>query len=159
MKKIQEWPEELCVGAVVRPLKEDAEKNKNQTIFFKAVIVCLLTSGSIGFFLSSISITYNPFFVNVAIIAMGFYFSYFYRTKRKENLGALLFFVVFTAFIIYFRNYVNSGFYAVVNKTVSRISDYFNTTGMKTYTERIADRNLTVTVFAIVWAAALEFLL
>lgn len=159
MKKIQEWPEELCVGAVVRPLKEDAEKNKNQTIFFKAVIVCLLTSGSIGFFLSSISITYNPFFVNVAIIAMGFYFSYFYRTKRKENIGALLFFVVFTAFIIYFRNYVNSGFYAVVNKTVSRISDYFNTTGMKTYTERIADRNLTVTVFAIVWAAALEFLL
>ena len=159
MKKIQEWPEELCVGAVVRPLIEDAEKNKNQTIFFKAVIVCLLTSGSIGFYLSSISVTYNPFLVNVALIAMGFYFSYCERTKRKDNLGALLFVIVFTAFIIYFRNYVNSGFYAVVNKTVSRISDYFNTTGMKTYTERIADRNLTVTVFAIVWAAALEFLL
>ncbi|MGN0240500.1 MAG: transglutaminase domain-containing protein, partial [Candidatus Weimeria sp.] len=159
MKKTEDWPEELCVGAVVRPVKEDAEKNKNQTIFLKAVVVCLLTSGSIGFFLSSISITYNPVFVNAAIIAMCFYFSYFYRTKRKENIGALLFFIVFSIFIIYFRNYVNSGFYAVVNRTVSRISDFFNTTGMKTYTEKIADRNLTVTAFAIVWAAALEFFL
>lgn len=159
MKKIQEWPEELCIGATVTPVKEDAEKNKNQTILLKAIIVCLLTSGSVGFFLTSISVKYNQFLVNAVIIAICFYFAYFYRTKRKENLGALLFFVLFAAFIFYFRNYVNSGFYAVVNRTVSRISDYFNTTGMKTYTERIADRNLTVTAFAIVWAAALEFLL
>lgn len=154
-----EQPFILAPGVSTSPAGDDVQKDYNYSIALKAIVVVLLTVGSIGSYLSAVGITYSvPVFILVAVF-QAVIFSLFYRSEKWENLGALLFFLVFLIVGMTFRLVINSGFYAVVNKTTERVTFYFNTSGMRTYTEKITNRYVTVTAFAITIAVVLEFLL
>lgn len=150
---------ELAGGVSTRPYEESTKRDLDISIMLKALIVVFMTIGSIGSYLSAVDITYSrPLFI-LAVIIQAVIFSLFYRSSRLENTGALLFFLVFVVAAVLLHVIINSGFYAVVNQTIERVSFYFNTSGMRSYTERIENRYLTVTVFAITIGVVLEFFL
>lgn len=150
---------ELAPGVSTRPYIENTKREYDISLLLKAVIVILLTIGSIGSYLSAVDITYQKPLFFAAVIIQAFIFVIFYRSKKWENAGALLFFLFFLVAVVLLHAIINSGFYAVVNQTIDRVSFYFNTSGMREYTERIQNRYLTVTVFAITIGVVLEFFL
>ena len=58
-----------------------------------------------------------------------------------------------------FKDYINSGFYAVINETLDWASIYFDTEGLQTYNERISNRYVAVTVAVSIIGVAENVLL
>ena len=61
--------------------------------------------------------------------------------------------------MILFKDYINSGFYAVLNDTIDWASIYLNTEGLQYYNERISNRYVAITIAACIIGVAENVLL
>ncbi len=150
-KKWRSWDEKpetipLCEGIAIDESLYEIHEKRMLTLILKGIIVYLLTMGGMGAYLTAIGCRYSDIFLNIIILATAILCSVLYYSYKVENLGYLIFFVFFAALIYLFRNYINSGFYAVVNDTIKEASYYLEMDGMQEYNERISNRYLAITV-------------
>ncbi|SEF78824.1 Transglutaminase-like superfamily protein [Eubacterium ruminantium] len=127
----------------------DIQEKRLKTLIIKGMITYCLTMGGIGTFLSSIGCEYSELVVNVAALVTALLCSFLYYNYATENIGYILYFVVFAASAYFLKDYINSGFYAVVNDVMSIASIYLKMEGLKHYNERIDDRYTAITVLAV----------
>ncbi len=150
---------ELCKGASIDEGVYDISENRYFTLIIKGIVVYLITAGGIGAYLTAMEIDFNQLIFHLVILATAILCATLYHSWRSENLGYLVFFLFYAAFIILFRDYINSGFYAVVNDTLDRASIYFDTEGFQYYNERISNRYVAITIAVSVLGIALNVLL
>ena len=161
MAKKQETIENVvvCPGAVISNEVFQTKENRLLTLLLKGFIVYLLSMGSIGFYLSAFEIAYNALLCHVVIFLMSMCCAMLYYRLLYENLGYLLLLVIFAALVFNFRDYINSGFYAIINITVENASQYFDVDIQRLYNERIGNRYVTVTFVALFIGIVLDILL
>lgn len=141
----------LCQGvSLVAPVSMP-KLNKSLEVFTKGVIEVLIVFGVIGGFMSSINMTYQMPLILLSYILMAAYFSNLFRTQKiwKRDIGYLVYLGVFFAFVVVARRYVNSGFYALMNELLNRISLYYNVSDIRVFQEYISERTLTVPLAVI----------
>ncbi len=137
---------EVCEGIAIHESMYDIHENRLWTLILKGFIVYLLTMGGMGCYLTAIGCKYSDITLNIIILGTAVLCSVLYYSFKVENLGYLIFFLFFAIFIYLFKNYINSGFYAVVNDTIKRAADYLKMERMQEYNERISNRYLAVTI-------------
>lgn len=164
-KRISAWnredttPVKLCKGAVIPSAVYQISENRYHTLILKGLIVYLLTAGGFGCYLTAMEIDFNQLVFNVVILFTAVLCAMLYHSWRSENLGYLVFFIVYAMVLILFINYINSGFYAIVNDTLEWASIYFKTEGLQTYNERISNRYAAVTIAVSLIGVAVNILL
>ena len=137
----------------------DRRENRVLTLLLKGFIVYLYTMGGIGFYLSAFHIEYNKPLVHIVIFMMAIACALLYYRLLAENLGYLALLAGFGFLVYMFRDYINSGFYAVVNITVDDAAQYFSIDIQRLYNERIGNRYVTVTMAALFIGIVLDILL
>lgn len=152
-------PVKLCTGLTIPEEVYDISENRYITLLIKGIVVYLLAAGGIGSYLTAIGSGFDQFLFNVIMFFTAILCAFLYHSWRSENLGYLIFFVIYSAGIISLKDFINSGFYAVINDTISLASDYFNTDGMTFYNERVADRYFAITISASMLGIAVNILL
>lgn len=150
---------ELCEGAYLATQFFEEKENRVRTLLLKGFIVYLLSMGSIGFYLTAFDIAFNVGLCHILILSISLGCAMLYYRLLVENLGYLFLFVTFAALVFVFRDYINSGFYAVVNITVDNAAQYFDVDIQKLYNERIGNRYVTVTFVALFIGIVLDILL
>ncbi len=141
---------EICQGVSLSATFYEQKENRLLTLILKGFVVYLLTMGSIGFYLSALDIKYNALLCHIVIFAMAIFSAMLYYRLLVENLGYLVVFGIFAVMVYFFRTFINSGFYAVVNITVDGAAQYFNVDIQRIYNEQITNRYVTVT-FAVLF--------
>lgn len=152
-------PVTLCDGAVITSDVYEIKENRYRTLILKGLIVYFLTAGGMGSYLTALEISFNQLIFNLVIFVTAILCAVLYHSWRSENLGYLGFFSVYAATLFLFRDYINSGFYAVVNDTIEWASTFFDTEGMQYYSERISNRYAAVTISMTLIGIALNILL
>ncbi len=146
-KKETKKPEQLGNGMFLYDMKY-TDKPPIIPLLARGLIVFLLVFGSVGGFLSAFHLEYNIMAFAGVILLMSLFFSVIYIKPVARNLGYLLFFVLFVAWAVRYRNYINSGFYALINEMILTIADYFQQKGVNEYSEYVTNRYVTVTMMA-----------
>lgn len=149
----------LAEGVVLKAEFLEQKENRLLTLLLKGFIVYLLSMGSIGFYLTAFQISFQVGLCHVVILLTSFGCAMLYYRLLVENLGYLLLFVSFTCLVFTFRDYINSGFYAIVNISIKTASTYFKENIYKEYTEKIGNRYVTVTFVALFIGVVLDILL
>ena len=152
-------PVKLCKGAEIDEAVYDISENRYFTLIMKGVIVYMITAGGIGAYLTAFDIAFNQILFNIVILATAIICAMLYHSFKSENLGYLGFFSIYAITMFLFRDYINSGFYAVLNDTIDWASIYFNAEGFQYYNERISNRYAAVTVAACIIGIAMNVLL
>ena len=152
-------PVELCEGVYLQEEFFEKKENRILTLLLKGFIVYLLSMGSIGFYLTAFNISFHVVLCHVVILLVSLGCAMLYYRLLVENLGYLFLFISFAFLVFTFRDYINSGFYAVVNITVDDAAQYFNVDIQKLYQERIGNRYVTVTFVALFIGIVLDILL
>ena len=150
---------ELNEGAVLSASFFETKENRLWTLLLKGFIVYLLSMGSIGFYLSAFDIAFHVPLCHIMIFLMSMLCASLYYRLLTENLGYFLMFISFAGLVFVFKDYINSGFYAVVNITVDNAAQYFDVDIQKLYNERIGNRYVTVTFFTLFLGFVLDILL
>lgn len=150
---------ELCKGVEIDPSVYEISENRYLTLILKGLIVYFITAGGIGSYLSALGISFNHIVFNLIVLVTALVCAMLYHTWKSENLGYLVFFVILAVWIYIFRNYINSGFYAVLNDTIYWASIYFDTEGLQYYTERVANRYAAITISMSTLGIAMNVLL
>ena len=150
----------LCEGVTLSPSFFEKKENRLLTLLLKGFIVYLLSMGSIGFYLSAIDVKeYNEVLCHLVIGGMAILCAFLYYRLFVENTGYLILFALFGLAVYQFRIYINSGFYALVNITTDRASQYFNIDIQRLYTEQIENRYVTITFVCLFIGVVLDVLL
>ena len=152
-------PVSLCKGVDIDSSIYESSENRYLTLLIKGFICFLLSAGAIGSYLTALEIEYSQIVVNLFVLITALVCAILYHSWKSENLGYLVFFVVLATFLIIFKNYINSGFYAVINDTIEWASIYFDTEGLQYYNERIANRYVAITIAMIAIGIAMNVLL
>ena len=150
---------ELCKGVEIDSSVYEISENRYFTLLLKGLIVYFITAGGIGSYLSALGISFNHIAFNIIVLVTALVCALLYHSWKSENLGYLVFFVMLAAFIYIFRDYINSGFYAVLNDTIYWASIFFDTEGLQYYTERIANRYVAITISMSTLGIAMNILL
>lgn len=80
--------------------------------------------------------------------------------KLWQNIGYLLFFVLFTFFLVSYRQFINSGLNGVLNEFFEYVSDAWNMEATKTYNEAFEEQHyMTVTMFFLTVGMAVMLLI
>lgn len=140
----------LCEGIRLSKSIYDTKENRLLTLFIKGFIVYLLSMGSIGFYLSALSVEYNQVLCHVVIFVMAIFSAMLYYRLFTENVGYLVLLFLFLVLVYKFRTYINSGFYAMVNITTDNAAQFFNIDIQRLYVEQIENRYVTIT-FAVLF--------
>lgn len=152
-------PVKLCKGAEIDESVYDISENRYYTLILKGIIVYMITAGGIGSYLTAFDIAFNQVIFNIIILATAIICAMLYHSFKSENLGYLGFFAVYAGSMFLFKDYINSGFYAVLNDTIDWAAVYFNAEGFQYYNERISNRYAAVTVAACIIGIAMNVLL
>lgn len=152
-------PVELCEGVYLQEEFFEKKENRVLTLLLKGFIVYLLSMGSIGFYLTAFNISFHVVLCHVLILLTSLGCAMLYYRLLVENLGYLFLFITFAFLVFTFRDYINSGFYAVVNITVDNAAQYFDVDIQRLYEEKIGDRYVTVTFVALFIGIVLDILL
>ncbi len=152
-------PVPLCKGVEIDSSVYEMSENRYFTLILKGIIVYLLTAGGIGAYLTAMEIEFNQIAFNVVILITAVICAILYHSWKSENLGYLVFFAIYAAGMVLFKDYVNSGFYAVINDTIDWASIYFDTEGLEYYNERITNRYVAITISMIMIGIAENVLL
>ena len=152
-------PVKLCKGAEIDESVYDISENRYYTLIAKGIIVYLITAGGIGAYLTAFDISFNQIIFNLVILATAIICAILYHSFKSENLGYLFYFAIYAVVMFLFRDYINSGFYAVINDTIDWASIYFNAEGFQYYNERISNRYVAVTVAMSIIGVAVNVLL
>lgn len=149
----------LCEGVLLADEFYEKKENRLLTLLIKGFIVYLLTMGGLGFYLSTLNVEYNEVLCHLVVLVMAFVCAMLYYRLLVENTGYFIMIVIFGFLVYVLKDYINSGFYAVVNLSVNNAAQYFNVDIQRIYTERIANRYQTVTFFVIFLGVVLDILL
>lgn len=136
----------LCEGAEISSGVYEISENRYLTLITKGLIIYLLTAGGMGAYLTALDIQFNQPLFHLVIFATAILCAVLYHSWRSENLGYFIFFLIYASILVLFRDYINSGFYAILNDTIDVASTYFDTEGMQYYNERIANRYAAITI-------------
>lgn len=141
----------LCPGVTLAEAVSMGDVTPGQDTLVKGLAEALIVFGGLGGFLSCFGVSYYVPVVAVSYLLMAAYFSYLFKTGKAliRDIGYVVFFIVFVLGIMAFHDYINSGFYAVVNIIYEEASDYFDMPAVREFTEVVANRDLTVTLAAI----------
>ena len=150
---------DICKGVTIDRSVYQIGENRYITLIIKGFIVYLITAGGIGCYLSAMEISFSSWIFHLVILATAILCATLYHSWRSENLGYLVFFSVYAVTLILFRDYINSGFYAILNDTNDYASIYFRTDGLTHYNERIANRYVAITVAVTLIGIAANILL
>lgn len=150
---------ELCEGVYLQEEFFEKKENRVLTLLLKGFIVYLLSMGSIGFYLTAFDISFHVGLCHALILLTSLGCAMLYYRLLVENLGYLFLFVVFSFLVFAFRDYINSGFYAIVNITVDNAAQYFDVDIQRLYEEKIGNRYVTVTFVALFIGIVLDILL
>lgn len=122
------------------------KENRAGTLLLKGLLVYLIVGGTLGAYLSAFQISYSVWAVQLIVLFCAVFCALLYYHPVWENIGYLLLFLVvcFAAFNL--RQYINSGFNAVLNDAAESASAYFDLNTMRSYDEQIANRYLAVTI-------------
>jgi transglutaminase-like putative cysteine protease len=159
-KKLKDYSDiEVQSGVVIDKSIYDVKENRIFTLFIKGLITYCLTMGGAGLYLSSFEVEYNSFLVNVVALLSALTCSVLYYNHLTENIGYLVYFGLFAAGAFMLKDYINSGFYAIVNDTMEAASMYLKMDGMQHYNERISDRYTAITVTMIFFVLLVNILI
>lgn len=137
---------ELCQGIAIDKSFFEIRESRFKTFFLKGMIVYLLTMGSIGCYLSAMDCNFSAVTLNIVIFLSAIGCAYLYYNRLVENVGYIVLFAIYLGAAILFQDYINSGFYAVVNDTLEEAAIYLDMDGMQQYNERISNRYLAITI-------------
>ena len=149
----------ICKGVTIDPLVYQIGENRYWTLLIKGFIVYLITAGGIGSYLTAMEIDFSRLIFHAVILTTALLCACLYHSWKSENLGYLVFFAVYAGTLYLFRDYINSGFYAIVNDTNEWATIYFDAEGLQHYNERIANRYAAVTVAVTLIGIAANILL
>lgn len=121
-------------------------ENRIFTLLWKALIVYSIVGGGMGCLLSALTVDYHVVIVQAVILAASIFLAFLYYHRIWENIGYVLFFIVMVFTAYFLRNYINSGFYGVMNDLAEAVSEYFESNAMRSYGERVGNRSLAITV-------------
>lgn len=116
------------------------------TLLLKAGVVYCLVGGGMGCLLSALTVDYHAVALQLMLLLTSIVLAFLYYNHLSENVGYILIFIVMLAGAYLLRNYINSGFYSVMNDLAEAISDYFESDAVRSYGERITNRALAVTI-------------
>ncbi len=148
-KKAEKENMEVCEGISIDESLFKEEEKRSYTLFLKGVIIYLIVMGSIGSYLSAVESSYASYAVNIAVFLIAIFCAFLFYKRWVENVGYLFLMCCVIASGYTLRQYINSGFYAVMNDTLSKASTYFSLNAVKTYSEQIPDRYLAITISMI----------
>ena len=157
-KKEEELSVQLCEGISLSESFFEQKENRILTLILKGFIVYLITMGGIGFYLSALNIRFNALLCHIVILVMALLCAMLYYSLLVENLGYAIVFILFAGMVYIFKDYINSGFYAIVNITIRNASEYLGTTVERLYNEKISDRYVTVTFVALFIGIVMDIL-
>ncbi len=124
-----------------------------------ALIMFLTVYGMALSFIVPFKINTNTAFLAVFSAIMALYFSMINCKKSWQTIGYILFFFGFTAFIVIFRNFINSGLNGMLNDFYNVVSDKLDFSRIRTYNEMYEDMHfMAVTTFFMVMVSAMMLL-
>lgn len=125
-------------------------RKDSRGIMAKSILEMLIIGGSMCGLLSCIDIDYGALIILAACLVFSIYFCSLFKSGKTwvRDVGYVIFFAVFVAFILLFRRYVNSGFYAMVNEFLDHVTDYYGAQDVKVFSESISNRAVTVPIAA-----------
>ncbi len=158
-KKKKNKPIVLSEGIELSQRQGANTQKRIWTLLMKGFMVYLVVMGQTGCLLSSLGIAYNVLMVNFLILAGSLFCALLYYSKLWENLGYILLFVFMLFTAIQLRNYISSGFFAVVNNMAEKAAVFFGTEVIQGFKERLPNRYMTVTISSIYvgWVNAILF--
>lgn len=117
----------------------------------RAMIVFLLSFGTVGGFLSAFSISYHYVLVIGVYLVLAIFFAWLYTLPSFffRDIGYVVFFALFVLLVVWLRTYANSGFYVMVNEVLEEAQRFFDLSGVREYEVTIDNSYVTVAVMAI----------
>ncbi|MBR3537483.1 MAG: hypothetical protein IKN79_00230, partial [Eubacterium sp.] len=149
----------LAEGVIIDQSVYQIAENRFWTLLIKGFVVYLITAGAIGCYLSAMEILFSEIIFHLVILSTAILCACLYHSWKSENLGYLIFFALYALTLFAFRDYINSGFYAIVNDTNEYAAMFFDTEGLQHYNERISNRYAAVTVAVCLIGIAVNILL
>lgn len=150
---------EITNGIAIDKSVYDIKENRVHTLIIKGLITYCLSMGGAGIFLSALEIEYSELIVNLVALITALMCSFLYYNSLTENIGYLLYFGVFAVGAYFLRNYINSGFYAIVNDVMEAAAIYLNMDGLQHYSERIDDRYTAITITVLFFIMLINILI
>ncbi|MBR3042698.1 MAG: transglutaminase domain-containing protein [Eubacterium sp.] len=150
---------EITNGIAIDKSVYDIKENRVHTLIIKGLITYCLSMGGAGIFLSALEIEYSELIVNLVALITALMCSFLYYNSLTENIGYLLYFGVFAVGAYFLRDYINSGFYAIVNDVMEAAAIYLNMDGLQHYSERIDDRYTAITITVLFFIMLINILI
>ncbi|MCR4946261.1 MAG: transglutaminase-like domain-containing protein [Lachnospiraceae bacterium] len=134
-------------------INENSERNQSEnrvfTLFAKALIVFFVVGGAFGAFLSAVSVNCNLFLIELVLLAVSLFTAFLYYNAISENVGYIFLLFVMAACGSSFMQYINSGFYTILNKLNEKTAVYFDSNAVRVYTVMNGDNPAYVTMAMI----------
>lgn len=153
MKSEKKKKKETIISGNISPgiVMYERKQPKRESMYYlavKGIMIFLMVFGNIGGFLSAFQMQYNVWAFAITVFLGAVFFSVIYYSNKIRDVLYVLFFTIFIYLVIKYRNYINSGFYAIVNEMILTATDYLDIKGANEYSEYISNRYLTVTFLA-----------
>lgn len=141
----------VCQGITLAESVQMTKMARYQEVLVRGILEVLIVFGSVGGVLSCVGLNYHMLVLFIADAAIAAYFSNLFRTGKiwLRDIGYVSYFAVFILAIFLLKSYANSGFYAMVNELLNKITDYFMVDDVKVFSESIGNRAVTVPIAAI----------
>lgn len=141
----------LCEGLSLAAPVSMPKLNKSLEVLTRGAIEVLIVFGAVGGFMSSINMDYRMPFILLSYILMAAYFSNLFRTQKiwLRDIGYVAYLAVFFVFVAAMHRHINSGFYALVNELMNKISSYYGVSDIRVFQEMVSERTVTVPVAAL----------
>lgn len=143
---------------VVYYTTQEEKKNRLYFLMLKGICFSIMSYGLLGGFLSAMDLQFRSGLVLAIFLLTGAFLGSMYITPMMRDVGYVLFFGSFVNFSIKYKEYINSGFYAVVNEVNQEFIAYFALPGGNEYSETFSNRYLTVT-YMIVFLGIIDLML
>lgn len=125
-----------------------------------ALLMFGLVTGTTAAFAAAFKINYNQPMLFSLFALFAVLFSCMNCRKLWQNIGYLLFFFLFTFFLVSYRQFINSGLNGVLNDFFKYVSDAWNMEATKTYNEAFEEQHyMTVTMFFLTVGIAVMLLI
>ena len=134
-------------------INENSERNQSEnrafTLLAKALIVFFIVGGAFGAFLSAIAVNCNLFVIELVLLLVSLFTAFLYYSAVSENVGYIFLLFVMASAGMGFLNYINSGFYSLLNKLNEKTAVYFDSNAVRVYTVMSGDNPAYVTMAMI----------
>lgn len=117
----------------------------------KALLLFLLTYGSLGCFLSAMEIEYNNSLCMLAFLVLALFLSAMYETHKRwiSNLTSIAYFLLYLYFSTSRYSLISNGYFNIINRLYEVSRQYLNVTDGMEYLVNTEEAYLTVTMFVL----------